>query len=167
VCRRSPAQVLLLADHSSEDVLVRSLELGADDYLVKPFSFRELAARIRARFRRVEMLRARTLVAPQSPLQAGPLVVDMVDHTATYAGQTLHLAPTELRLLACLVARAGTVVPSSILLQAVWGREQSRRADVVRVTVHRLRRKLQDVGARDILGSVPGWGFILRITDPK
>jgi DNA-binding response OmpR family regulator len=58
-------------------------------------------------------------------------------------------------------------VPSSILLQAVWGRDQSRRYDAVRVTVHRLRRNLQDVRPRDILGRVPGWGFIPRMADPK
>ena len=167
VRRGSPAQVLLLAAHSTEDALVRSLELGADDYLVKPFSFRELTARIRARLRRARMQRTRAPVAPRSPLRAGELVVDMTTHTATYAGRAVRLTPTELRLLAYLLAQAGAVVPAPILLKAVWGRAHARRPDVVRVTAHRLRRKLEEAGARDILGSVPGSGFILRIGNPK
>jgi DNA-binding response OmpR family regulator len=167
VRRRGPAQILLLAEDRSEDARVRGLELGADDCLVKPFSFRELAARLRARLRRAEMLRTHTPVAPPSPLRAGELVVDMTDRTASYAGRTLHLTRTELRLLACLLAAAGTVVPTRVILQDVWGREHSRRPDVVRVTATRLRRKLEEAGARDLLGSVRGSGFILRITDPR
>ena len=79
----------------------------------------------------------------------------------------MHLTRTELRLLTHLLAHAGAVVPAPILLEAVWGRDHSRRPDVVRVTAHRLRRKLEEAGARDILGSVPGSGFILRIGNPK
>jgi DNA-binding response OmpR family regulator len=167
VRHRGPAQVLLLTDDRSEEALVRSLELGADDCLVKPFSFRELAARIRARLRRAEMLRTGTPVAPGPPLRAGELVVDLANHAATYAGRALHLTGTELRLLACLVADAGTVVPTPVILRAVWGREHSGRPDVVRVTARRLRRKLEDAGARDMLGSVRGSGLILRINDPR
>jgi DNA-binding response OmpR family regulator len=167
VRRSSPAQVLLLADYRSEDVLVRGLELGADDWLVKPFSFRELTARIRARLRRAAMLRTGTPLALPSAQRAGELVVDMVNQRATYAGKALHLTRTELRLLAWLLAHAGAVVPTSVILQAVWGTEHSRRPDVVRVTASRLRRKLEEAGAHDMLGSVRGSGFILRTGQPK
>jgi two-component system response regulator MprA len=167
VRRRSPAQLLALAGRRSEDALVRSLELGADDCLVKPFSFRELTARIHARLRRAQMLRTRGPAGSRSPLRAGELVVDMNDRTASYAGRALHLTRTEIRLLACLLASPGTVVPTPLILRTVWGREHSRQADVVRVTARRLRRKLEDAGARDILGSVRGSGLILRISDPR
>jgi DNA-binding response OmpR family regulator len=167
VRRSSPAQVLLLADYPSEDALVRSLELGADDWLVKPFSFRELAARIGVRLRRAEVLRTGTPTAPGSTLRAGELAVDMATRSATYAGKTLHLTRTELRLLAYLLGHAGAVVPTSVILQAVWGPERSRRPDVVRVTATRLRRKLEEAGARDILGSVRGSGLILRTGQPR
>jgi DNA-binding response OmpR family regulator len=91
----------------------------------------------------------------------------MDTRTATYAGRRLHLTPTELRLLACLLAHAGAVVPTAVILQAVWGREHSRRPDVVRVTALRLRRKLEEAGARDMLGSIRGSGLILRIAHPE
>jgi DNA-binding response OmpR family regulator len=158
---------LLLADRSSEDVLVRSLELGADDYVAKPFSFRELAARIQARLRRAEMLRTSAPMAPRSPLRAGELLVDVANHTATYAGCALHLTLTEIRLLAYLLAHAGSVVPAPMILQEVWGREHSQRPDVVRATAHRLRRKLEAAGAGDLLATVRGSGLILRIGDAE
>ncbi len=159
---RGQTPVILLTGRHTEDDKVHGLEQGADDYLTKPFSHRELLARIRARLR----TRGQGWSAgrPTSQrLAVGPLELNTAEHTATKNGQPLNLTVTEFRLLHYLMTNAGSVVPTSALLKQVWGYDDPSGTDVVRVTVHRLRRKLEDDPAHPrLLHTIPGVGVILK-----
>ena len=162
--RRQSAQVpiIMLTALDSEEDKVRGLELGADDYLTKPFSHRELIARIRAQLRRSAQ-HWPTRKAPETRLEVGPIVLDLSEHSVTKAGQTVSLTVTEFRLLHCLMTHAGSVVPTGTLLKQVWGYQDPGASDVVRVTVHRLRRKLEpDPSRPSYLHTVPGVGVLLK-----
>ncbi len=156
--RRSRVAVIMLTGRGSEDERVQGLELGADDYVSKPFSTRELVARIRA------LLQHHELDGPATPttLTVGPLIIDVATHTATNAGRPLHLTVTEFRLLHTLMAHAGTVLPFAMLLRQVWGYDDPSVTDVVRTAVYRLRRKLGDTPTQSrLLQAVPGVGLLL------
>jgi DNA-binding response OmpR family regulator len=156
--QRSRAVVIMLTGRGGEDERVQGLELGADDYVSKPFSPRELVARIRAHLQHHEPQ------AEPSPatLTVGPLTIDAAAHTATHFGQPLQLTVTEFRLLQYLMTHAGNAVPFATLLQQVWGHDDPSVTDVVRTTVYRLRRKLHDDPAEpQLLTSIPGIGFLL------
>jgi DNA-binding response OmpR family regulator len=160
--RQASLPVIMLTALDSEEDKVRGLEAGADDYLTKPFSHRELIARIRAHLRRSgqEWPAKR---AQQTRLEVGPIVLDLAEHSVTKAGQPVSLTVTEFRLLHCLMTNAGRVVPTSELLKQVWGYQDPGGSDVVRVTVHRLRRKLERDPARpNLLHTIPGVGVLLK-----
>jgi DNA-binding response OmpR family regulator len=155
----SDIPVILLTGHGTEDDLVLGLEQGADDYVTKPFSHRELIGRIRAQLRR----RERAAMAPPAAtvLQAGSVSLDVAHHTTLHDGRRVNLTRTEFRLLRCLIANAGRVVPMRALLKEIWGHERSD-PDVVRSTVCRLRRKLDDDPATPrLLRTVRGVGVML------
>lgn len=156
--RHSRAVIIMLTGRGSEDERVAGLEEGADDYVSKPFSPRELVARIRALLQHHDRADPPTATV----LAVGPLRLDTATHTATNAGRPLHLTVTEFRLLHCLMSRTGTVVTFAALLRQVWGYDDPGVTDVVRSTVYRLRRKLGDDPAEPrLLASVPGVGFVL------
>jgi DNA-binding response OmpR family regulator len=160
--RRSAAVVVMLTGRGDEDARVAGLERGADDYVAKPFSPRELVARVRG------LLQRRGGPAPVPPggvLRVGPLALDADGHTVTNAGRPVVLTPLEFRLLEYLMRHAGSVVPFATLLRQVWGYDDPSVTDVVRSSVYRLRRKLADDPAEPrLLRSVPGIGF--RLSDP-
>jgi DNA-binding response OmpR family regulator len=160
--RRSSLPVIMLTALDSEEDKVRGLEAGADDYLTKPFSHRELIARIRAQLRRSgQEWPARR--APETRLEVGSIVLDLAEHSVMKAGQQVSLTVTEFRLLHCLMSNAGRVVATGDLLKQVWGYQDPGGSDVVRVTVHRLRRKLEQDPARpQMLHTIPGVGVLLR-----
>jgi two-component system response regulator VicR len=160
--RRADLPVIMLTALDSEEDKVRGLEAGADDYLTKPFSHRELIARIRAQLRRSgQEVAARR--APETRLEVGSITLDLAEHSVTKSGQQVSLTVMEFRLLHCLMTNAGTVVPTSALLKQVWGYNDPGGSDVVRVTVHRLRRKLEEDPARpSILHTIPGVGVLLK-----
>ena len=155
--------IIVLSAVRSEDDKVRALELGADDYLTKPFSHRELVARIRARLRRgASEADPRPSASASRPLQIGPLRLDAASHSVTHSGQSVHLTRTEFRLLEALMRQPGTVLPSAHLRRLVWGDNHAHGDEVVRVTMHRVRQKLeQDPRRPQLLLSVPGRGFVL------
>ena len=160
--RRSRIPVIMLTARNAEDDKVRGLELGADDYLTKPFSHRELVARIRAQLRR----HGQEWSAPrpgETLLQVGPVTLNVAEHAVTKKGGPIDLTVTEFRLLHYLMTNAGAVVPTRAILKQVWGYDDPGGTDVVRVTVHRLRRKLEDDPNRPrLVHTVPGVGVMLK-----
>ena len=162
--RRHQAAIIMLTGRGDEDVRVAGLEQGADDYVTKPFSSREIVARIRALLRR-------TRIAPDAApvtLTVGMLTLDVSTHSVTNAGVLLTLTPTEFRLLHYLMLHADQVISFTTLIQQVWGYTDPSATDVVRTAVYRLRRKLgDDPAAPGFIHSVSGIGFRLgRLSAP-
>jgi DNA-binding response OmpR family regulator len=161
--RRGQLPVIMLTALDTEEDKVRGLEAGADDYLTKPFSHRELIARIRAQLRRSGQEWQPQKRPPATRLQVGSITLDTAEHSVTKAGQPVSLTVTEFRLLQCLMENAGAVVPTATLLKQVWGYADPGGSDVVRVTVHRLRRKLEtDPGRPSLLHTIAGVGVLLK-----
>ncbi|MDE2938913.1 MAG: ATP-binding protein [Chloroflexota bacterium] len=131
--------VIFLSAYGREEQVARAFDLGAADYVVKPFSPTELAARIRATLRR------RAVSEPAEPYVLGDLTVDYAGRRVTLAGRPLHLTPTEYRLLAELSANAGRVLTYERLLNRVWGAGEGGDVRAMRTIVNKLRRKLGEV----------------------
>lgn len=140
VCRRirehSTTPIIVLSVKGSEADIVSVLDLGADDYLVKPFRLAELLARVRAVLRRGSTILATKVVC-------GDLEVDTEKHRVSVAGRTITLTPIEYSLLAELAANVGRVLTTHLLLQRVWGSQYSDATDYVKGVVRRLRVKLE------------------------
>jgi DNA-binding response OmpR family regulator len=163
VCRRLRRQsivpILMLTARAEEIDRVLGLEVGADDYLTKPFSIRELLARVRAMFRRIELQgQAGSAEAGPPVLEDGPLRVDVGAHAASVDGQPVELTPKEFDLLALLVRNPGRAFARDYLLDKVWGYEYGG-LDTRTVDTHvlRLRKKLGPVGDR--IETVWGVGY--------
>jgi DNA-binding response OmpR family regulator len=159
VCRRiraiSATPILMLTGEKGSDERARLLDLGADDYLEKPFSRKELSARVRA------LLRRATPTARVRPAASiGKLTVDTRAHQATVAGESLDLTPTEFRLLAALAAHPGEVVDRRALLRAGWPEERDPDPEWLKAHLARLRSKLDGAGAPS-LSNVRGVGYRL------
>ncbi|MBM3135951.1 MAG: response regulator transcription factor [Chloroflexi bacterium] len=137
----SDVPVIMLTVRDAEADKVRGLELGADDYVTKPFSHLELLARIRAVLRRTRM----PLPAPRVPdFVCGRLAMHFAQRQVTVDGKPLKLTPTEYNLLYHLVRNAGQVLPHSTLLAKVWGHEYKDELDYLKVYIRRLREKLEE-----------------------
>jgi DNA-binding response OmpR family regulator len=158
--RRLP--ILVLTARGNEDDKVRALDIGADDYVMKPFGHRELVARIRAHARRAAIDRGAAL--PHATLEVGSLKLDLRERVLEIEGEEeIRLTGMEFRLLEHLMRNSNSVVPTSELAKQVWGHDDPAARDVVRVTVHRVRRKLGgDNGRRKLIDTVPGLGLRLR-----
>jgi DNA-binding response OmpR family regulator len=145
----APTPVLMLTARDEETDRVLGLELGADDYLTKPFSMRELLARVRAMLRRVEMIQ-QTVQADRAGddtlLQHGPLSLDPQAHLVRIDGQTLDLTRTEFGLLHLLIRNPGRAFSRDYLLDTVWGQSYIEGDRSVDNTVLRLRKKLGTLG---------------------
>jgi two-component system response regulator MprA len=159
VCRRiraiSSTPILMLTGEKGSDERARLLDLGADDYLEKPFSKKELSARVRALLRRAGPARR-----VQTATSIGKLTVDARSHQATVAGEALDLTPTEFRLLAALATRPGEVVDRRALLRAGWPEERDPDPEWLKAHLARLRSKLDGAGA-PALSNVRGVGYRL------
>jgi DNA-binding response OmpR family regulator len=151
VCRTvagTGPRILMLTAAAGVDDRVDGLELGADDYLPKPFAFAELVARVRALARR----------APSAPpvQRRGDLTVDLARHRASRGGRSLSLTGKEFGILAALLIADGTVVSAEDLLEQVWDAHADPFSNIVSVTMARLRRKLGDP---PLIGTVIGKGY--------
>jgi DNA-binding response OmpR family regulator len=147
VCRtlrgESNVPIIMLTARSAETDKVLGLELGADDYVVKPFGMRELVARIRAQLRRTEMPPVR-LTAAGRVVSVGEIVLDQEAHTTSRSGQTVELRPKEFELLAVLMAQPGHAFDRGELLDAAWGAGWIGDPRTLDVHVRWLRQKLED-----------------------
>lgn len=132
--------VLILTVRDQEEDKVTALDLGADDYVTKPFSTRELIARIRSAVRR---LRA-PVRAEDAPIEIGEIRLDPAKRLVTKRGQPVHLTRKEFDILHCLMTRSGRVVTYARLLTAVWGADSREEVEYLRTFVRQLRKKIED-----------------------
>ncbi|HTZ80634.1 MAG TPA: phosphate regulon transcriptional regulator PhoB [Stellaceae bacterium] len=155
--RRTPEwrglPVIMLTAKGEEADRVRGLEGGADDYVVKPFGVTELVARLKA-----VMRRARPSVGAET-LRYADLAMDLASHRVSRNGSSVHLGPTEFRLLRVLLERPGRVFSREQLLDAVWGRESEIEPRTVDVHIRRLRKALNEGGRRDLIRTVRAAGY--------
>lgn len=150
---RTPA-IILSARESVSD-RVRGLTLGADDYLVKPFAFDELLARLRAMLRR-------TSVLEEKPLEFLDLRLDPRGFAAVRGGETIELTAREYRLLELFLRHQGEVLSRESITSAVWNMSSDSESNVVEVNIKRLRRKIDDPFERKYIHTVKGRGYVLR-----
>ena len=155
---KSRVPVMMLTVRGEEEDLVKALELGADDYLTKPFSPRTLLARVKALLRRAGMENT-------APLAAGRVQLDVEEHTVQVGTQeAVRVTKLELRLLQMLVANAGHTVGSDRLLMQVWGHKGAGDRQLLKQLVHRLRQKIEiDPAQPQMLQTVAGAGYKLIV----
>jgi DNA-binding response OmpR family regulator len=155
----SELPVIMLTAHGGDDDKLAAFDAGADDYLVKPLSARELVARVGAVLRR-SRLGSADQDASNTAVQAGPLTIIPDTHTASIHGRNLSLTRLEYSLLVLLARAPGRVFTSIELLTRVWGAEYSDQAEIVRTNIYRLRHKLEDDPHRPrYLCTRPGMGY--------
>jgi two-component system, OmpR family, KDP operon response regulator KdpE len=167
-CRRlrnmaPQAGVVMVTVCDSEEDMIRALEAGADDYITKPFSIRELMARMSAISRR---LRVGQPSSSAVPLKVGDLELDLDRRILRRAGTEVHLSPTEFSLLSYLMQHANTAIEHGKLLRAIWGPEYGSELEYLRTYIKRLRRKIEDDAINpEYLVTVPWLGY--RFRDPS
>lgn len=156
---RMPILVLSARDREAEKI--EALDLGADDYVNKPFGIGELTARMRAALRH-----AAQQASEQTRLKAGALEVDIAAHTVTRDGAPVKLTPKEFELLAILVRNAGRVLTHRQILTAVWGPAHTEDLQYLRVFIGQLRQKLEgQPNAPEVIVTEPGIGYRLDVGD--
>ncbi|MBS4046506.1 MAG: heavy metal response regulator transcription factor [Alphaproteobacteria bacterium] len=159
--KRTPV-IMLTARVKVED-RVHGLQSGADDYIVKPFAFSELVARIRALLRRTHSAQG---PEPETMLSAADLEVDLVSRKATRKGQRVALSVQEFVLLCLLLRRQGNVLSRSEIAEQVWGINFDDNTNVIDAAIRRLRSKIDVPFDRPLIHSVRGIGYVLETRDP-
>ena len=150
--------VLFLTARDQVDDRVKGLEFGADDYLVKPFAFSELLARVRALLRR-----GRT--SEPELLQVADLELDLLRRRVTRAGKRIDLTAKEFALLELLLRRQGEVLPRSLIASQVWDMNFDSDTNVIEVAVRRLRAKIDDAFEPKLIRTVRGMGYVLEVPE--
>ena len=150
--------VLFLTTMSGIDDRVEGLNAGADDYLVKPFAFSELSARVNA------LLRRSRDTVEQKVLQVSDLEIDLLKRAVRRSGQPIDLQPTEFRLLEYLARHAGQVVTRTMLLENVWDFHFDPKTNIVETHISRLRGKLNAGNRPDLINTVRGAGYMIHET---
>jgi two-component system KDP operon response regulator KdpE len=159
----SGTPIVVLSVRGAEREKVGALDLGADDYLTKPFGIDELLARVRVALRHA----ARANAGADAVFRSGDLEVDVASRTVRQAGEDIHLTPTEYDLLRALAAHPGRLLTDRMLLQAVWGPQYGDEAHYLHVYVARLRKKIEpDPQQPRYLLTEPGVGYRLVAIDP-
>ena len=155
----SNVPVIVVTSRGEEIERVRGLEMGADDYVVKPFSYMELLARVRAVIRRTHA----EDMTQHKCLSQGGMVINYQSQEVTLRGEEIKLTPTEYRLLCQLAANSGRTISQRTLVERVWGEEYLDTPNLLKVHIHRLRRKLGDASENpQIIVTVPGRGYRLK-----
>jgi DNA-binding response OmpR family regulator len=169
VCRRiravSTRPVIMLTARTDEADVVKALGLGADDYVTKPFSPRQLVARIRAVLRRAQAFAPQGVETRGNPqeLRAADLRLDMRTRTLRRNDEEVRLTPLEFKILHLLMVNRGQVLSPGQIVEHVWGFSGQGNEDLVKVHIHRLRQKLErDPQNPDYIRTVPGGGYLLK-----
>jgi len=143
---RSQVPIIVISVKEDDRTKVKALDLGADDYVTKPFSITELLARVRANLRRAPAIEI------TDRIDVGDFSIDLAGHSVSVCGRELHLTPKEFELLAYLARHPGKVVQHRTLISAVWGADHAEQSEYLRVFVGQLRKKLEaDVDKRYIV----------------
>ena len=150
---------LIISALGEVDDRVRGLRAGGDDYLVKPFAFAELLARVEA------LARRSATVVKETVLRVGDLQLDLMSRTVTRRGRDIDLLPREFQVLEYLVRNEGHVVPRAMLLQHVWDLHFDPTTNIIDVYVGRVRRKIDGQQAYPLIHTVRGIGFCIRAPD--
>ncbi|WP_018624908.1 heavy metal response regulator transcription factor [Kangiella aquimarina] len=151
--------VLFLTARDSVDDRVKGLELGADDYMVKPFAFAELLARVRT------LLRRSTTQLMTDQIRIADLILDLPRHRAMRAGRKINLSHKEFCLLELLVRRQGEVLPRTLIASQVWDMNFDSDTNVIDVAIRRLRAKIDDDFETKLIHTVRGMGYKLDLDD--
>ncbi len=161
ICRKirseSNVPIIMATARDQEDDVIRGLDLGADDYIIKPFSHKHLLARIRSALRRAG---TRQTTKGTDELTIGDMTIHTESHEVVRAGRSIRLTPLEFRLFHCLAANAGHLVSTGKLIEYVWGYRDSGDANLLKTHVCHSRRKLGlQPGRPGYIKNVPGTGY--------
>src|SRR6266446_7109881 len=161
VCRQMRSEtnsmVLILTAHDREDDEIRGLEMGADDYLRKPFSPRQLLARIKAIMRRSTSSKGSS---SSSAVTVGPVTLDAMRHEVVRDGTKVRLTPTESRLLHLLITHTGQVLTTDMIIERVWGYDEVGDSGLVKTHIRHLRQKVEpNANSPQYIMTVPGVGY--------
>jgi two-component system, OmpR family, KDP operon response regulator KdpE len=154
--------IILLTARGQDQDKIRGLDLGADDYLTKPFSVDELLARVRAVLRRSQMQPSENGHGAAAHLTIGEMTIDLAQHVVTVRGDEVQLTPIEYRLLAYMAQNSGRVLTQDLLLEHVWGAEYVGESHLLQVNVNRLRHKVErDAAQPTFILTKPGIGYLI------
>jgi len=151
--------IILLTARGEEEDKVRGLEIGADDYITKPFSPKELVARIRA------VLRRSGKIQGQAQITMGDLILDTEQHRLSIGDKQLEVSPTEFRLMHFFMTHPNKVFSRTQLLDQVWGRSVYIEERTIDVHIRRLRKILEEYGREDLVQTVRGFGYRFSLVD--
>jgi two-component system KDP operon response regulator KdpE len=153
--QRAQTPIIVLSVRDSEQMKVRALDEGADDYITKPFSIQELLARVRSTLRRAVTAEP----AVESVIEAGDFYLDVDAHVVRHNGEEIHLTPKEFELLVLFARNPGRVLTHKFLLNAIWGNAGRDQPEYLRVLVAQLRKKIEPGGEAKYVRNEPWVGY--------